>query len=91
MMLLTPLVTIITALIGWFDSKEKAVLLVLVMLVLFMAALIWIVWRHIANARSLRAATAAIRDALARSDWTTADRLNAADAALAQNAVAGAA
>jgi hypothetical protein len=91
MMILTPLVTIITALIGWFDSKEKAVLLVLVMLVLFVAAAAWIAWRHIASARSLRAATRSVRDALARSDWTTADRLNAAEAALANNAVVGAA
>ncbi len=91
MMSLSSLVAIITALIGWFDSKEKAVLLVLVMLVLFVAAVAWIVWRHYGNARSLRAAAIAVRDTLARSDWTTADRLNAADAALASNAVVGAA
>lgn len=89
MTVITPLVDIIARLIGWFDTKEKAVLVVLGMLGLFAAAAAWIWWRHRGQVANLEAATTAVRDALARSDWTAADRLNAADAALKDNHVVG--
>ncbi len=89
MTLLTPLVDLITGLIGLFDSKEVAVLVVLAMLGLFAGATAWIWLQHRRHMASLEAATKVLRDALARTDWTSADRLNAADAALKANPVVG--
>ena len=89
MTLLTPLVDFITGLIGLFDSKEVAVLVVLAMLGLFAGATAWIWLQHRRQMASLAAAVKVLRDALARTDWTSADRLNAADAALKANPVVG--
>lgn len=89
MTLLTPLVDLITGLIGLFDSKEVAVLVVLVMLGLFAGATAWIWLQHRRHMASLESATKALREALAHTDWTSADRLNAADAALKSNRVVG--
>jgi len=87
--LLTPLVDLITGLIGLFDSKEVAVLVVLAMLGLFAGATVWIWLQHRRHMASLAAAVRVLRDALARTDWTSADRLNAADAGLKANPVVG--
>ena len=89
MTLLSPLVDLITGLIGLFDSKEVAVLVVLAMLGLFAGATAWIWLQHRRQMASLAAAVKVLRDALARTDWTSADRLNAADAALKANPVVG--
>lgn len=89
MTLLTPLVDLITGLIGLFDSKEVAVLVVLAMLGLFAGTTAWIWMQHRRHMASLKSATKALRDALMRTDWTSADRLNAADAVLTTNPVVG--
>ncbi len=86
---ISPLVDLITGLIGLFDSKEVAVLVVLAMLGLFSAAAAWIWLQHRRHIACLESATRALRDALARPDWANADRLNAADAALKTNQVVG--
>ena len=89
MTFLTPLVDLITGLIGLFDSKEVAVLVVLAMLGLFAGATVWIWLQHRRHMASLESATNTLRGALARTDWTSADRLTAADAALKSNQVVG--
>lgn len=88
-MLLTPFVDLITSLIGLSNSKEVAVLVVLAMLGLFAVATAWVWLQHRRPIASLKSATKALREALARKDLTSADRLNAADAALKANKVVG--
>jgi len=89
MAFINPATEIISALIGWFDTKEKAVLVAFVMLALFAAAMGWLGCRHFAYLRSVRSAATAIRRSLARTDFTSSDRLNALDSSFKNHKVVG--
>jgi hypothetical protein len=58
---------------------------------LFVGANVWIWLQHHRHMASLKSATRTLREAAARADWTAADRINAADAALESNPVVGSA
>ena len=77
--------------IGWFDSKEKAVLVVVVMTAMFLVSAAWVAWKHLTWVAGIKMATSALREALKRPDWTAADRLNATDEQLKGNMVVGSA
>lgn len=91
MTILTPVVELYKTLIGLFKSEDVAVLILLAMLGVFAVATAYIWLQHRQYLMSLKSAAQTLRDALARTDWISADRLNAADAGLKANQVVGAA
>jgi hypothetical protein len=77
--------------IGWFDTKEKAVLVVVVMTAAFVASTAWVAWKHLIWMAGIKMATSAVREAMKRPEWTAADRLSATDGRLKGNLVVGSA
>src|SRR5258708_7734887 len=73
--------------IAWFDTREKATLMVILMTALFLMAWGWVMFRHHRFKTGVTSATKAIRDAIGQSEWTPADRLNAVAKSLDGNHV----
>jgi hypothetical protein len=91
MSFLTSLAEVAASSIGWFDDKEKAVLVVIVMTAIFVVSTAWVGWKHLTWVARIKMATSALREAMQRPEWTAADRLNATDGRLKGNLVVGSA
>lgn len=77
----------LASLIAWFDSKEKATLIVAVMFALFVLIAGWLGLKHKRFVGQIKAATAVVRSVMSDTATTFADRLNTVGKALEANPV----
>ncbi|KAA5610868.1 hypothetical protein [Rhodovastum atsumiense] len=77
---------LLTDIIGWFDSKDKATVIVLGMILLCGAAGGWILWRHLVFRKAVESAGRVVRLALVAAGDSDLKRLNVISRDLAENA-----